>query len=105
MAMESELVMIALNWLICFVGGCLCVVRIGAMQGGVVKRTIRVQYMLWFALMAASGWSFLYDQPPTLTQMMLSAGILAHLSIGFKVWRHGPPAYAIKPGFFWGQND
>jgi hypothetical protein len=94
--MENELLAL-LNFLICLAGGWVCLCRLGAMQGGKTKLTIRWQYTMWFSLLTCSGFSFAFGHATTFMEVLLAAGIVSHLLIGFSVWRHGPPAYAARP--------
>ena len=90
--------LIMTNLLICLAAMIVCVCRMGAMQGSKTKTTIRYQYNIWFVVMFCSGFSWaLFSQPATAMQTVLSAAVLSHLLIGFKVWRHGPPAYTERP--------
>jgi len=90
--------MIMMNLAICLSAMFVCMCRMGAMQGSKTKSTIRYQYNLWFVVMFCSGFSWaLFGEEPTWMQIILSAAVLSHLLIGFKVWRHGPPAYTERP--------
>lgn len=89
---------IIVNLLICLSAMFVCICRMGAMQGSRTKSTIRYQYNIWFVVMFCSGFSWaLFGEEATVMQTILSAAVLSHLLIGFRVWRHGPPAYTAKP--------
>jgi len=85
--MASEHLLILANWAICTFGGWICLCRMAKMSASTTKIEIRLQYMIWFALFGASGWSFLFGERATPMQLLMSASVLAHLAIGVAVWR------------------
>ncbi len=95
--MESKLLLL-LNGALCLFGAWVCICRFGAMTGSHTKLTIRIQYVMWFALLLMSAFSFLWGHKVTKVEIIFGIAVLSHLLIGFAVWRHGPPAYTHKPG-------
>lgn len=84
--------LIALNLLICLFGGYLCICRLRVI-GPDTKTPIRVRYVMWFTLFAASGLSWLFDYPASLGQIVMALGVIADLALGFNAWKKGAPTY------------
>lgn len=85
--------LIVLNLLICSFGGYLCICRLRVI-GPQTKTPIRVRYVMWFTLFAASGISWLFGIPATLGQIVMALGVIADLALGFNAWKNGQPGYA-----------
>ncbi len=84
--------LIVLNLLICSFGGYLCICRLRVIDSK-TKTPIRVRYVMWFTLFAASGISWLFDIPASLGQIVMALGVIADLGLGFNAWRRGAPNY------------
>lgn len=92
--MGSEHLLILANWAVCAFGGWICLCRMAKMSASTTKMEIRVQYSIWFALFAGSGWSFLFGEMASPVQLLMSVAVLASLVIGIPVWRSsGGPVY------------
>lgn len=91
--MESE-IMVIFNLAMCFAGGYVCICRMAKMSAQTTKPVIRSQYVIWFGIFAASGISWTYGEPANSIQLLMGAGVLAHLLIGLSIWRRGTPEYA-----------
>ena len=95
--MTSEtMLLIVGNFTVCGVGAGMCVCRMAHMSARFTKGAIRIQYAVLFAMFAASAISWTYDEPATVTQLLMSCGMLAHLLLGFEAWRGGAPWYTIR---------
>lgn len=92
----NEMALVGVNFLVCLVGLWVCAVRMGRMSRRTTKLTIRVQYAVWSALFTASAISWTHDDPASLTQLFMTAGVLGHLLLGADAWRYGPPPYTIR---------
>ncbi|MFA6168949.1 MAG: hypothetical protein WC700_20150 [Gemmatimonadaceae bacterium] len=92
--MDETHLMIALNGAVCFAAIFMCACRLSHMSARTTKVEIRASYVVWLPTMVASALSWTYGDAPSLTQLSLGLAVLAHLSIGVRIWRHGPPAYA-----------
>jgi hypothetical protein len=93
--MGSEQMMVLLNLVTCLAGSYLCVCRMTHMNSH-VKLPIRLGVTLQFALFAASGLSYTYNEPASFIQWMMGFGLICILLLGYGSWRHGAPAYAVK---------
>lgn len=84
------------NLVVCLAGGYLCICRLRIMRASMTKKSVRVQYSIWFALFVSSALSFTYGEPPTWTQLVLTAFTLLVLLIGSAAWSAGPPRYTMR---------
>lgn len=92
--MGADQLLILANLSICLFGAWMCMCRMAFMDSR-TKRTIRVQYAVWFCLFASSALSWTYDDPPTITQLFMGAAVVIHLLLGVGAWRHGAPTYTV----------
>lgn len=95
--MDADHLLILGNLVVCLVGAWLCVCRMAHMDSK-TKLTIRVQYAVWFSLFACSGISWTYDEPASLTQLMMGSAVVVHLILGLGAWRYGAPTYTVQGG-------
>jgi len=93
---RAELLIVGANLLVCAGGMWVCICRMGLMSSRTTKLSIRIQYAIWFAMFVASGISWTYDDPASITQLAMTASVLGHLLIGTDAWRYGPPDYTIR---------
>jgi len=91
--MESKLVIF--NLLLCMLGGYLCICRMKSTSHQ-TKPVIIARYVMWFALLVASGLSWLYGVPANVFQILLGLGVVADLMLGFKAWQRGAPKYTLR---------
>ena len=85
--------LVILNLVVALFGGCICVCRMGVMQGGKTKFAVVLQYNILFTALCASALSWAYGDPADVTQTVLTAAIVLHLVLGFPAWKRGAPAY------------
>jgi len=93
---KSDLIMVGLNLIVCLVGIAVCLNRMGHMSRSTTKLSIRVQYASWVALFVASMISWTYDEPASLTQLVMTMAILGQLLLGTDAWKYGPPDYTMR---------
>jgi len=92
----NEPLISAINFAVCIVAWYSCVCRLLEMRGERVKNMVRYQYITWFVLLPASGFSWCYGEPATLVQLLLSIGGAGYIFMGYGAWRQGVPSYALK---------
>lgn len=92
--MDADRLLILGNLIVCLLGAWLCVCRMSMMDSR-TKRPIRAQYTTWFCLFAASAISWTYDEPATLTQLLMGCAVVGHLLLGIGAWRYGAPTYTV----------
>lgn len=92
--MGSEaMFLVLMNFFVCTTGGWIAMCRMSKMSQSDTKLMIRWQYVLWFCGFAISGWSFLFDNPASAAQLVMSCIMLATLAMGIGAWRNGAPTY------------
>ncbi|MGL4834225.1 MAG: hypothetical protein ACRCXH_07435 [Shewanella sp.] len=89
--------MIGLNFAICFVGAFVCICRLGVMSNN-TKPAIGNVYVIWMMAFVLSSLSFVF-QPINIMQIVLGTIAAGHHLSGYKAWRGGAPAYALKPSW------
>ena len=98
---RSEITLTVINLAVCIVGFLMCVCRNGMMTNR-TKPVIRAQYSIWVGYFVASAISFTFDEPPSLTQVLMSTAVAMHLLLGFEAWRGGAPQYTVRGRDFFG---
>ena len=93
---HGELLLVAVNFVVCLVGIAMCICRQGYMKKSTTKKIIRAQYSMWTGFFAASAISWTYGEPATGTQLALTMTVLIHLILGFEAWRWGAPSYTFN---------
>lgn len=92
---KSEAIMTVVNLGVCMVGFLMCICRNGLMNHH-TKGVIRAQYAIWVGYFVASGISFTFDVPASMTQLAMSAAVVVHLLLGFEAWKSGAPGYTVR---------
>lgn len=92
----NEHFLIALNFLLCSVGGFIVVCRLKFISPR-TKESIRWHYVMWFTMFSWSGLSWTYGDVPGLSQLGLSAAGVFQLILGSRPWKYGAPDYTVKP--------
>lgn len=95
--MGNDEMLIFLNLLICSSAGWLCICRFTKMSHRTTKFLMRVQYVVWFTVLFASGWSRqLFDAVPNIPQIVMGVAIFGYLLMGAPAWKRGLPEYARR---------
>lgn len=92
----SDSLMIFLNFVLCAIGGLICICRLKFI-GPHTKIAITYHYRMWLTLFAWSALSWTYGEIPSWVHIGLSGGALLQLILGSKPWKYGAPTYTIKP--------
>lgn len=92
--MDADRLLILANLVVCGFGAWMCICRMSYMDSQ-TKRSIRSQYAVWFCLFAASAISWTYDEPATVTQLLMGCAVVIHLVLGIGAWRYGAPTYTV----------
>lgn len=93
---KAELLILGANLVVCLAGFVLCVKRMGYMSKRATKLAIRIQYAILSAFFTASAISWTHDDPASMTQLVMSALVLAFLLCGNDAWRYGAPDYTMR---------
>ena len=93
---KAELLILGANLVVCLAGFVLCVKRMGYMSKRTTKLAIRIQYAILSAFFTASAISWTHDDPASMTQLTMSALVVAFLLCGNDAWRDGAPVYTYR---------
>jgi hypothetical protein len=82
------------NFIVCTIGGIICMCRLGRMSNR-TKTVILMQYVFWLMAFSLSNLASLV-QTVNIAQLGFSMAAMMHQVSGFRAWKYGVPAYAVK---------
>lgn len=98
--MTEQYALAALNFLLCGVGGVICICRLNAMSGNYlpVRRVVKMEYRIWVAALAFSAFRPWIGEWPGYATIVVDIGILWSMLASNKAWAgDAPPASATLP--------